>query len=71
MNSVTVTAYAGPGILATAQEITDVTGVNFNFQSGVLEISTSSSPSPMFFELASVATVTFSISGQNYTITVS
>lgn len=70
-SSVTVTAKSGPAIQATAIVLTNATEVKFDLERGMLFVSQSSKPNINEFALSSVTAVTFSISGANYTITVS
>lgn len=70
MSQATVTAYAGPGLLNTAVVIPNVTGINFDINAGILFISTSDEPSPKQYELTGSNTITLTVSGGNYTLTV-
>ena len=71
MSQATVTAKTGPGIQATAVVITDVVGINFDLNAGVLFISIVGTPSPQQFQLTGSNTITLTASGGVYTLTVS
>lgn len=68
---VTITAKSGPGVTATALELTGVTAVNFDLHGGMIFIFSEGQPDPKQFSLDGVTTVTVSISGSTYTFTVS
>ena len=70
MSQATITAKTGPGIQATAAVITNVTGINFDLNAGVLFISIDGTPSPQQFELTGSNTITLTASGGVYTLTV-
>ncbi len=69
MSTVTVTAKSGPGFTATALVITDVTSFTFDLEHGVLSVFVGSIV--QVYALSTVTTVTVSISGSTYTVTVS
>lgn len=69
MDSVTITAKTGPGSQVTALVIQNVTNLNFDLAGENLQVFKGSSFST--YDLSDIATVTFSISGHNYTVTVS
>jgi len=68
-STVTITAKIGPAIQATSLVLTGVTSVNYDLEKRVLEINQGGKIT--IYDLVGVTTVTFSISGANYTITVS
>jgi len=68
-STVTITAKIGPAIQVTSLVLTGVTSVNWDLDKRVLEINCGGVIK--IYDLVGVTTVTFSISGANYTITVS
>ena len=58
-NTVTVTAKTGPGQSVTAQAITDVSSITFDFAKGTFSVFTALRRQD--FEFTDVATVTFTI----------
>jgi hypothetical protein len=72
-NSVTITGNLGPGNTVTALVFSDVTSVNFDFVARTVAITdkATGTPKTVYFEYANIATVTFSISGANTTVTIS
>lgn len=68
--SVTVTAYSGPGELNTAAVFTEVTSFNVDVARGVLTLFFSGETF-RDFDLDGVTTFTATISGGNWTVTVS
>lgn len=73
-SQVTVTAKTGPGLQNTAVVLPNVTNINFDLiarEVQVLHKDPSGEPQDKEYDLVGVTTVTFSISGANYTITIS
>lgn len=70
MSQVTVTAYTGPGIQATAQVITGVTKVEFDVEAGVLFVYQGNEKISQF-ATSDVGTVTCTVSGTNFNFVVS
>lgn len=68
-SQVTVTAKTGPAVQATALIITEVTNMNFDLVKRVLQVFQGSTVKE--FDLSTVTTTTFTISGVNYTMVVS
>lgn len=69
MSQVTVTAKSGPGFQATALVVTGVTNIQFDLVGRVLSLFQGSVVET--YDLSTVTTVTFSISGSTYTVVVS
>lgn len=69
-SSVTITATTGPGETVTALVISNVADVNFDLARHELDVVDVNGIIKEF-DLGAVGTVTFSISGHNYTITIS
>lgn len=72
-SQVTVTAKTGPAQQVTAQVLGDVQRMDFDLRANVLFVHQSPSSERQIkeFDLNSVATVTFTVSGRNYTMVVS
>ncbi|MGI0013626.1 MAG: hypothetical protein ACREBU_09325 [Nitrososphaera sp.] len=73
-SQLTVTAKTGPDRQNTALVLPNVTSLNFDLDERVLMVfhkDTNGTPQDKEYDLSSVTTVTFSISGANYTVTVS
>ncbi len=68
MSSATVTAYAGPGRLATAMVLTNVTEMEIQTEREVLRIK--SDGEDKFFALTGGNTFTLTASGGTYSLTV-
>lgn len=64
-SQVTVTARTGPAIVDTADVLRNVDNINFNLAKRVMTVDGKE------YDLSTVTTVTFSISGRDYTIAVS
>lgn len=67
--SVTVTADAGPGKTLTSGVFTGVTDVDFNLGGNTFSIRASDG-SIKTFDWQSIATVTFTVSGHNGTVSI-
>jgi hypothetical protein len=68
----TVTAKTGPAIQATALVINNVLGYEVDLVGRWLQLRTSDQPNRVLeYDLAGVTTFTTSISGSNYTLTIS
>lgn len=67
--AVTVTAVAGPGKTLTAGSFTNCDQVTFNLGNNTFTINSNGAINN--FDWQSVATVTFTVSGHNGTITIS
>ena len=68
-STATVTGKIGPGLTATAVVLPDVSEVRFNIGAQVLVVT--SGGVQKTFDLYTIATVTYSISSHNVTLTVS
>jgi len=69
-SSVTVTAKAGPGLQATALVLSNISNIMFDMDNRKVQVNNSGTVIREF-DLVGVTTITFSLSGANYTITVS
>jgi len=67
MSQVTVTAKAGPGLTVTAQVITDVISFNFDTVNELLTVTTLKGINN--YDITAVTTITLTVSGSNYTLT--
>lgn len=75
-NKITVTLPTGPGLTATAVVLDNIAGVNFRLRAAggdkqVIEVQQENPNRIAEFDFDSAATVVYTISGQNSTITVS
>jgi hypothetical protein len=70
-STVTVTARSGPNQLTTAGAFPNVSQITFDLDARVLRFAQGGNFPVKEFDLSTVTTTTFSISGANYTITVS
>lgn len=68
-NTATVTATYGPGLTATALVLSNVSAINFDFRAFTVQVFQDDKFET--YSLTGVTTVTFSISGTTYTITIS
>ena len=71
MSTATITAKTGPGIQATALVLTDVTGINFDLNAGILFVNQGGNDVISQFALTGSNTITLTASGGVYTLTVS
>jgi hypothetical protein len=69
-SQVTVTGYAGPGITVTAQVITDVVSFGIECQNEILVI-TQNNGHVTRIAIEAATTITVTVSGNNYTVSVS
>jgi len=67
----TVTAKSGPAVQSTALVINNVTEYRVDLVGRVILVKTSDRPSWLEYDLVGVTTFTTSISGANYTLTIS
>jgi hypothetical protein len=72
-HQITVTGNTGPGRALTAVTIPNVTGIDFQLNDRRLFITTDQAAGDNIkeFDLNTITTVTFSIAGGNYSVTVS
>ena len=70
-NQVTVTAKVGPGLTTTSQLITEVRDIKFDMVRGMLYVNKVDGHNTPEFDIRAITAVTFTISGINYTISVS
>lgn len=71
-SQVTVTAKTGPALQATAMVLGDVQNINFDLARRVVQVfQPVLNTQPKEFDLTGVTTITFSISGANYTMVIS
>ena len=71
MATVTITGVLGPGLSVTSQVFTGVTGLNFNIKDNTIEIIQAElAEKHTFFDYDATATVTYTISGDAATITI-
>lgn len=70
-NQATVTAPYGPGLATSAAVYANVKGINFDFDKKVVKITHGDPGTDSFFAYGTVATVSFSISQPNNTVTIS
>jgi hypothetical protein len=68
--TVTVTGYTGPGVTATAVVITDVASFTVNVATGILQLNLSNGVIQKY-AISAATTFTVTISGGNYTVTIS
>lgn len=70
--TVTITGKIGPGFTATTLVFTDVTSLNFHIADNTIEIvQASKGEKSTFFDYDATATVTYTISGDAATVTIS
>lgn len=69
-STVTVTAKTGPALQVTTLALQNVKSIQFDLERSVLYVK-GDGPNTKEYDLSTVTTVTFSISGVNYTVTVS
>jgi len=70
--TVTITGKIGPGLTDTALVFQGVTGINFNISDNTIEIiQAAKAEKHTFFDYDTIATVTYTISGDAATITIS
>ena len=69
-SSVTITADTGPAVQNTSIVLSDVKAVHFDLVARALQVNQSAGVIKEY-DLVGVTTVTFSISGADYTITIS
>lgn len=70
--TVTITGVLGPGLEVTSLEFTGVTGLNFNIKDNTIEIiQAEEAQKHTFFDYDETATVTYTISGNHATVTIS
>lgn len=68
----TITAKSGPALQSTAVVINNVTGYEVDLVGRVIQVRTSDQPNRVLeYDLVGVTTFTTSISGANYTLTIS
>lgn len=70
-HKVTVTAKSGPGKQSTAVILNDVDGIKFDLNRNVVTIIQANVTTTKEYGLDGVSTVTFSIAGGNYSVTIS
>lgn len=68
--TITVTADAGPGLQATAIPFVNALGLEFQFGRNTFTVIDANN-NPNIFDYNDTATVTFTISGSNATVTIS
>lgn len=70
--TVTVTGVAGPGITVTAAVFTNVATFGINsLNAEILEMTFSDGRGPTYISIAAATTITVTVSGANYTVTIS
>lgn len=70
-SQITVTAKTGPALQATTLVLGNVTSILFDLVARVVTVRHVDMTSPHEFDLGGVTTVTFTISGSNYTMVLS
>jgi hypothetical protein len=70
-SQLTVTAKTGPAVQATATVLADVSGINFNLNNRVVQVAQNNGANIKEYDLVGVTTVTFTVSGSNYTMVIS
>jgi hypothetical protein len=68
---VTVTGKVGPGLTATTQLLPDVANLNINFNNKVLSLIGQNPQIYKEYDINAASTMTVTISGGNYTVTIS
>lgn len=69
--TVTITSTYGPGLTATAQSFTRVTGLAFDYVKNTIKIDHADGRLTAYYDYSAIATVTYTISGGTATITIS
>ena len=69
MSQVTITAKTGPALQVTSLVLTEITNLNFDLANRTLSVLQGSKV--QVYDLSTVTAVTFTISGQTFTVVVS
>jgi len=70
-SQLTVTAKTGPAVQATAIVLTDVNGISFDLNKRMVYVTRAGLANTQEYDLVGVTTITFSVSGSNYTMVIS
>lgn len=70
-STATVTSKIGPGVTVTAQVLQNVVRVNYDLVGDTVEITQSDPVKVTQYDLAATTTVTMTVSGGNWTVTIS